>query len=235
MAIASNSRIVFVLTLFAATTVCLAQQDGIMHMPPPQRHGMQMMPPSPDPSSTQAGSIAPAPNQSTPQGTAPVTKATSPDAATAGTAGGGTTAGTNPKLPPAQKALITLTEKGLKIDATNSSLAQIMREVSNLTGMKVEGLGKDQRIYGLYGPDKPSVILGKLLQGTGYNVMMIGTQANGAPKTLTLSSRDPNAKKSEQSASTAMNDDDDIAGVDNTPPDDGSHPPQPQNPTPPNH
>jgi hypothetical protein len=222
MAIATNSRIVFVFSLFAATTFCFAQQDGIMRMPPPPRPGMPMMQQPPAQPAPQAAGAPAAPNQSAPQGAAPVTPATS------GNTGSTAATKTDTKPLPAQKALITLTSKGLKIDATNSSLSQIMHEISNLTGMKVEGLGKDQRIYGLYGPDKPGVVVGKLLQGTGYNVMMVGSQANGAPKLLTLSSRDPNAKKSAQDATVTANDDDDIAGVDNTPPDDGSHPPAPQ-------
>ena len=60
---------------------------------------------------------------------------------------------------------------GLRINASNSSLQQILNEVSVETGTKVEGLGADQRVYGEYGPGQARDVLSQLLQGSGYNVL----------------------------------------------------------------
>ena len=43
---------------------------------------------------------------------------------------------------------------GLLINASNSSLQQILGEVSTETGTKVEGLSADQRVFGAFGPGK---------------------------------------------------------------------------------
>jgi len=77
----------------------------------------------------------------------------------------------------------------LSISATNSSLAQILRDVSNSTGIKVEGASNDQRVFGSYGPADPRDVLTKLLDGTGYNVLMIGDQGQGIPRQLVLTAR----------------------------------------------
>jgi hypothetical protein len=78
---------------------------------------------------------------------------------------------------------------GLLINAANSSLKQILNDVAAATGAKVEGLGADQRIYGAYGPGKARDVLSQLLDGCGYNVLMIGDQGEGTPRQIVLSSR----------------------------------------------
>lgn len=77
--------------------------------------------------------------------------------------------------------------RGLRIDASNSSLDQILKEVSTDTGAKVEGLHSDQRIFGSYGPGPARDVLSQLLDGTGYNVLMIGDQGQGTPRQIVLS------------------------------------------------
>ncbi len=83
----------------------------------------------------------------------------------------------------------------LHIAATNSSLQQILRDVSTATGLKVEGLGSvqgaaaEQRIYGTYGPAPARDVLSSLLDGSGYNVLMIGDQGEGTPRELVLTSK----------------------------------------------
>ena len=94
---------------------------------------------------------------------------------------------------PAQ-ASITWDSHGLRIDATNSSLHQIMKDVATITGTKVEGLGADERVFGAYGPGLARDVLSQLLQGAGYNVLMIGDQGKGAPRQIVLSSRHPGDK-----------------------------------------
>lgn len=64
-----------------------------------------------------------------------------------------------------------------------------MEDVSAATGAKVEGLGADQRIFGAYGPGKAREVLSQLLDGTGYNVLMIGDQGEGTPRQIVLTTR----------------------------------------------
>ncbi|WP_348261746.1 hypothetical protein P8935_18325 [Telmatobacter sp. DSM 110680] len=78
---------------------------------------------------------------------------------------------------------------GLRINASNSSLQQILNEVSTDTGTKVEGLGADQRVYGSYGPGQARDVLAQLLQGSGYNVLLAGDLGQGAPREMVLSPR----------------------------------------------
>ena len=74
----------------------------------------------------------------------------------------------------------------LSISATNSSLQQILSDVSTATGVKMEGAPTDQRVYGSYGPAPARDVLSQLLDGSGYNVLMIGDQGQGTPRTLVL-------------------------------------------------
>ena len=78
---------------------------------------------------------------------------------------------------------------GLLIVASNSSLAQILKEVSTETGAKVEGMGQDQRVFGTYGPGPARDVLSQLLDGSGYNVLMVGDQGQGTPRRIVLSIR----------------------------------------------
>ncbi len=86
-------------------------------------------------------------------------------------------------------ASVVLDSTGLRIDASNSSLQAILKEVSTETGVKVEGLSGDERIYGVYGPGRPRDVLTQLLNGSAYNVLMIGDQGQGSPRELVLTAR----------------------------------------------
>lgn len=86
---------------------------------------------------------------------------------------------------------------GLHINASNSSLQQILSEVSTETGTKVEGTVPDQRVYGSYGPGDARDVLSQLLQGSGYNILLAGDLGKGAPREIVLSPR--------RSAGTANN------------------------------
>jgi hypothetical protein len=98
-------------------------------------------------------------------------------------------------------ASVTWDSHGLLITAQNSSLKQILNDVSAATGAKVEGLGADQRIFGAYGPGKARDVLSQLLDGTGYNVLMIGDQGEGTPRQIVLTSR--NGSNAPQAAANA--------------------------------
>jgi hypothetical protein len=86
-------------------------------------------------------------------------------------------------------ATVVWNSQGLRIEAANSSLQQILKDVGTLTGTRIQGLGADQRIFGTYGPGSARVVLSELLDGSGYNVLMIGEQGEGTPRQVILSSQ----------------------------------------------
>jgi hypothetical protein len=100
---------------------------------------------------------------------------------------------------------------GLRVDAANSSLSEILAEVSTLTGAHVDGFASDARVYGQYGPGPARDILSQLLEGTGYNVMMIGDLGQGAPRQIVLTTR---SAAGAQPAARPTNSSDDDADVD---------------------
>lgn len=99
-------------------------------------------------------------------------------------------------------ASVVWNANGLRINASNSSLQQILSEVSTETGTKVEGLNADQRVYGEYGPGNARDVLSQLLQGSGYNVLLAGDIGQGAPRELVLS---PRSTGPSGATNTAMN------------------------------
>ena len=90
---------------------------------------------------------------------------------------------------PAQPAKVEIADGKLTVQADNSSLTAIMNQVGTSAGMTFEGLDKDQRIFGTYGPGEPREILSQLLDGSGYNVVMFGRTAAGTPSQVSLSPR----------------------------------------------
>jgi hypothetical protein len=112
-----------------------------------------------------------------------------------------------PAFDPAAQASVIWDSQGLSIEAQNSSLQQILKDVSTATGTKVDGLSSDERVFGAYGPGKPRDVLSQLLQGSGYNVIMVGDEAGGVPRQIQLSVRQaantpPPATKSAPNNST---------------------------------
>jgi hypothetical protein len=91
-------------------------------------------------------------------------------------------------VPPAQQsaspAKIEFQQGQLQIDAQNSSLIQILTKISGETGLVVEGLDHDERIYGQYGPNSVAATLTALLDGAGYNYVIIGGGNQGSMKLL---------------------------------------------------
>jgi hypothetical protein len=90
---------------------------------------------------------------------------------------------------PASPATVTAGNNELTVKADNSSLAQILHQVSSKLGMQLDGLGGDERVFGSFGPAAPREVLTALLDGTSYNVMMVGDLPNGAPRELLLTRR----------------------------------------------
>jgi hypothetical protein len=88
---------------------------------------------------------------------------------------------------PAREAQIVLSGDSLSIHADNSSLAAILHQIAEKSGMKVEGLGGDERVFGNFGPGAPRDVIAELLDGTAYNLVLLGDLSNGAPRELILS------------------------------------------------
>jgi len=110
--------------------------------------------------------------------------------------------------------VVTWDSHGLSIDAANCSLQQILKAVSVATGAKVEGMTGDQRVFGEYGPGQARDVLSELLQGAGYNVIMVGDLGQGTPRQILLSVRRAGKDTAEADANQANNNDDDSADND---------------------
>jgi len=150
-------------------------------------------PSSANPSSANPGAAAPAANDPATQPVAPV-----------------------PQWPVNQKPgqpVVTWDSHGLSIYAANSSLQQILKDVSLATGAKVDGMTGDQRVFGAYGPAPARDVLSQLLQGAGYNVLMIGDLGEGTPRQILLTAR---RAGTESQAPTATDSDDNSGGDDDS-------------------
>src|SRR5580692_8404589 len=107
-------------------------------------------------------------------------------------------------------ASVVWSNGGLRIDATNSSLQQILSDVSTATGTKVEGLNEDQRVFGEFGPGEARDVLSQLLAGYGYNVLILGDQGQGVPRQIVLSVRHTGSAQPVAANSSQDDGDDDI-------------------------
>jgi hypothetical protein len=108
------------------------------------------------------------------------------------------------------EASVVWDSHGLSIDAANSSLEQILKDVSMATGAEVEGLSSDQRVFGAFGPGPAREVLSQVLQGSGYNVIMIGDQGQGTPRQILLSVRQASASQPVTRTNVSSNEDEDV-------------------------
>ncbi|HZC44016.1 MAG TPA: hypothetical protein VE195_07565 [Acidobacteriaceae bacterium] len=96
-----------------------------------------------------------------------------------------------PPLPPAQQppnpATIDFSHGLLSVRAQNSSLVNILTQIQHQTGLVIDGLNHDQRVYGQYGPGSISATLSALLDGAGYDFVIVGGGSGHAAARLILS------------------------------------------------
>ncbi len=118
-------------------------------------------------------------------------------------------------------ATVVWNSKGLRIDASNSSLQQILKDVSTDIGVKITGLNGDQRVFGTYGPGPARDVLSQLLDGSGFNVLMVGELGQGTPRQVVLT-KQPTGPAPPAANNPNSSNDDSSADVD--------EPPQPQSP-----
>lgn len=138
---------------------------------------------------------------------------------------------TAPKWPANEapgKPEITWDSHGLRITAANSSLHQILDQVSTATGAKVEGMGPDERVFGSYGPGDARDVLSQLLHGSSYNVLMIGDQGKGTPREIVLSARNSGGSSNNHAAASNPNNPDAQEDEAPEPPEQDDQSPTPQ-------
>ncbi len=122
-----------------------------------------------------------------------------------------------PKWPvndPPNPASVIWDSKGLSINANNSSLQQILLDVETATGAKIEGMGSDERIFGVYGPGLARDVVTQLLHGSSYNLLMIGDLGKGAPRQIVLSSRGKGETQTASNKTGTNTGDEDTADAD---------------------
>ena len=130
-----------------------------------------------------------------------------------------------PANQPPNQARVSWDSRGLEIEASNSSLDQILHQTAADTGTKFEGLIEDQRIFdqrifGTYGPGPVRDVLSKLLDGSGYNVLMIGGRNADAPLEVVLTLNSPASPQTAANNRNRSNPEDD----------DAADPPEPETP-----
>jgi hypothetical protein len=87
--------------------------------------------------------------------------------------------------PPSSKpkrAVVSYINGELNVRADDSSLNQILRSISRLTGLKITGGVADQRVFGDYGPATTASVLATLLDGTGTNILLLEGDATTPPE-----------------------------------------------------
>lgn len=107
------------------------------------------------------------------------------------------------------EATVVWDSHGLLVQASNSSLDTILNDISLKIGAKVEGIGADERVFGTYGPGPAREVLAQLLDGTGYNILMVGDQGAGTPRKIVLSGRPTGPAPPRGNGNTAFNNDND--------------------------
>lgn len=115
------------------------------------------------------------------------------------------------------RARIDYTENLLTVTANNSSLNQILRDISRLTSMKITGGVTDERVFGKYGPDTPDKILNTLLDGTGSNVLIVQSAIN-VPAELILTPRRGGATPPNPNSPSFNDSNDPSSASEDTPP-----------------
>jgi hypothetical protein len=86
-------------------------------------------------------------------------------------------------------ATVNLADGKLTVSAQNSDLTAILQQVARTSGMSIEGLGKTTRVFGVYGPGNPRDVLTELLDGSGYNFVILGGGNGIAPAKLMLTEK----------------------------------------------
>jgi hypothetical protein len=117
---------------------------------------------------------------------------------------------------------VTLNGGSLAVNANNSSLSEILKDLERSSGMTVDGFDKDTRVFGVYGPGPPSDVISSLLEGAGYNFLLVGATSAGTPREILLTTRGNAPISAPQQSSQPEEDDEPV----NVPPVDAAPPVQ---------
>jgi hypothetical protein len=128
-----------------------------------------------------------------------------------------------PAEQPANPASIQFNNGVLTIHAQNSSLVNTLTQIQHMTGLVIDGLSHDQRMYGQYGPGNISATLSALLDGSGYDFVIVGGGGGLAAPRLILST--PGSVGAPAVAPPPV-----VNNPDNPPPDTADQPDQPDQP-----
>lgn len=118
----------------------------------------------------------------------------------------------SPQQQPAERhaqhpATVTFSDGLLTVNAANSSLNNIIREIARQTGMKVTGSVAEDRVFGSYGPADPQKVIAALLDGTGTNILIVSSRQD-VPVTLVLTPRTGSATPPNPNAPRDSDDED---------------------------
>lgn len=130
------------------------------------------------------------------------------------------------------RAKVTWEQGQLKIEANNSSLNGILRDVSMRTGMKITGGVEEERVFGSYGPGTAAVVLQQLMDGTPCNMVLQSDRAM-IPLQLTLTPLSGKASPPSPMQSRNQQEDEDDPGRLEERPSPPVRTPQPASPLPP--
>jgi len=84
-----------------------------------------------------------------------------------------------PEQMPANPPTVTYENGKLKIVAKNSTLSEILRVVGSKTGALIDvPEGANERVVSLLGPGPAREVIAALLNGSHFNYVMVGTEAN---------------------------------------------------------
>ena len=111
---------------------------------------------------------------------------------------------------PSQAPVVTFANGLLTVAAGNSSLNQILHDISRKTGLKITGGVVDERVFGQYGPAPAAQVLNTLLAGTSSNMLLVESDGT-APAELILTPRQGGASPPNPNAG-AMDDNDQPEG-----------------------
>lgn len=99
----------------------------------------------------------------------------------------------NPSDESSRPARVSFLDGSLLVEANNSSLSDILQNVSDICGISMNRIENSPRIFGVYGPGKSRDVLVDLLYGSGYNFIMVGGAIQGTPRALILVARKSSA------------------------------------------
>jgi hypothetical protein len=80
-----------------------------------------------------------------------------------------------PEQMPLGPIIVSYQNGQLTVEAQNSTLTKVLRAACDQTGTALDLPQTDERVVGSFGPGPPSEVFASLLNGSGFNYVMIGS------------------------------------------------------------